>query len=260
MRTKNLLALSIASLLVLASCKKDDSHDDHDHNTTTPAPTEGSLKLKFDNRYGNAALVLNSTNYVNNNDTFKVSKFNYYVTNIKLTAVDNSVYTETESYHLIKADDVASLTFDLTKIPVKNYKSITFMIGVDSTRNVSGAQTGALDPAQGHFWTWNSGYIMAKLEGTSPQSNDINKKIMFHIGGFKGTNNVLKMVTLNFPTEAVVNGTKTSEVLFKADLQEWFAPNTISFATNSVIHMPGMMANNIAANYANMFSVVSVTN
>ena len=65
MKTKNLLALSIASLLVLASCKKDDSHDDHDHNTTTPAPTEGSLKLKFDNRYGNAALVLNSTNYVN---------------------------------------------------------------------------------------------------------------------------------------------------------------------------------------------------
>lgn len=261
MKPKSLLAFSIASLLILASCKKDESHDDHNQDTTpAPTATEGSLKIKFDNRVGNAVLVLNTTNYTNNNDTFNVTKFNYYVSNIKLTATDNSVYSETESYHLVKADDVASLTFDLKNIPVKNYKSITFMIGVDSTRNVSGAQTGALDPAQGHFWTWNSGYIMAKLEGTSPQSSDLNKKIMYHIGGFKGVNSVLKTVTLPFAIEAIVTSTKTPEVTIKANMQEWFAPTAISFSTTPVVHSAGAMAKLISDNYLDMFTVTQVVN
>jgi hypothetical protein len=48
---------------------------------------------------------------------------------------------------------------------------IRFLLGVDSARNVSGIQTGALDPARGMFWTWNSGYVMAKIEGSSPSAH-----------------------------------------------------------------------------------------
>ncbi len=261
MKIKNIVIYSFAVTLLLASCKKDKKTDDHSHDTTpAPTATEGSLKVKFDNRVGSAVLVLNTTNYTNNNDTFKVSKFNYYVSNIKLTATDNSVYTESESYHIVKADDVASLTFDLKNIPVKNYKSITFMIGVDSTRNVSGAQSGALDPAQGHFWTWSSGYIMAKLEGTSPQSSDLNKKIMYHIGGFKGVNSVLKTVTLLFTIDANVTTSKTPEVTIKANLLEWFSPSSITFSTTPVVHNAGSMAKMISDNYVDMFTVTQVIN
>jgi hypothetical protein len=59
-----------------------------------------------------------------------------------------------------------------------------FMIGVDSARNNSGAQTGALDPTNGMFWSWSTGYIMAKFEGTSAQSPAAANALKFHIGGF----------------------------------------------------------------------------
>jgi hypothetical protein len=239
----------------LNSCKKDKKTEEEPSQ-----PTNGKLKIAFNNMYGNSNLILNTTNYINNSDTFKVSMFNYYVSNVKLTATDNSVYNETESYHLIKADVANSLSFDLNEVPIKDYKSISFVIGVDSLRNVSGAQTGALDPANGHFWTWSSGYIMAKLEGTSPQSTDPAKKIMFHIGGYKGTYNALKIVNLNFPTNANVTSTKIPQVNFKTDLQTWFSPNLISFTNTPIVHMTGATSKQIADNYANMFSVTSVVN
>ncbi len=247
----------VLTFVFLNSCKKDKKTEDN--NQTEPATT-GNLKLKFNNNYGTAPLVLNSNNYINNTDTFKVSVFNYYISNIKLTADDNSVYSESESYHLVKAQNVSSLAFELTNIPIKNYKSIAFVIGVDSLRNVSGAQTGALDPINGHFWTWSSGYIMAKLEGTSPQSPDPDKKIIFHLGGFKGPYNVLKNVNLTFPNNAVVAENKTPEVTLKADLKEWFSPFSINFATLNSVQTVGATSKSIADNYAKMFSVVSVVN
>jgi hypothetical protein len=64
-------------------------------------------------------------------------------------------------YFLVDFSDTTTTTLKLTILPYL-YNRLSFVIGVDSARNVSGAQTGALDPANGMFWTWNTGYIMAK--------------------------------------------------------------------------------------------------
>ena len=53
-------------------------------------------------------------------------------------------------------------------LPEGDYTELQFLLGVDSLHNVSGAQTDDLDPAKDMFWTWNSGYVMAKMEGNSP--------------------------------------------------------------------------------------------
>ncbi len=251
---KTLKYLSIAALITAAisSCKKEDVTP-HDHH-------HGTLMLQFENKVGANPLVLNSTKYTNNTDTFTVSTFNYYISNVILTATDNTIYSETDSYHLVKADEAGSLHIILEDVPLKSYSSITFMIGVDSLKNVSGAQSGALDPSNGHFWSWNSGYIMAKLEGNSPQSTATGNKILFHVGGFMGANNAIKTVNLPLSTSANVSESISPEVFIKADLAEWFAPNAIKFATTNTIHMPGVPAKMIADNYANMFSVTKVVN
>lgn len=257
---KSFSILSLLSLItVISSCKKDPDETP----TPTPAATTGSIALHFENMVGDSALVLNTSTYVNANlDTFNVSKFNYYISNIKLTRSDLSVYTETESYHLLEADNAASLEFVLNNVPIGDYTSIQFTIGVDSARNVSGAQTGALDPANGMFWSWNSGYIMAKFEGTSPQSTAMGGMLMYHVGGFSGTNSVLKTVSPSFNSDvASVSATVTPEIHLKADLLEWFTtPSNISFATLGAIHMPGANAKSVADNYANMFSVEHIHN
>ncbi|MBK9581192.1 MAG: hypothetical protein IPO48_04510 [Saprospiraceae bacterium] len=79
---------------------------------------------------------------------------------------------------------------------------VELMFGVDSTRCSSGAQTGALDPAKGLFWSWSSGYIMVKAEGNAPTAAD--GSFAFHLGGFKGVNKVQTTKSYNFGSTALV--------------------------------------------------------
>ena len=111
---------------------------------------------------------------------------------------------EKNSFHLIDESVPESQSFSLS-VPEGNYSSLNFLLGVDSLHNVSGAQTGELDPAKDMFWTWNSGYVMAKLEGNSPSSALVNHKYEFHIGGFSGKYNVLKNIELHFPENKTIN-------------------------------------------------------
>lgn len=245
------------------SCKKDNI------KPSEPLPplnlindTNGYIVLNFKNVVGSQDLVLSTQNYVNQNlDTFKVDIYKYYITNIEFKTTDGFVYKETESYHLINQADASSHTFTINGVPKGNYSSVTFLIGVDKNRNTSGAQTGALDPANGMFWTWSSGYIMSKLEGTSPQSGDVSKKITYHIAGFSGVNNVLRSPTLTFTTSAVVSKTQHSKININCDVLEWFkSPNLISFSTVNNVTTVSPEAKQIADNYVDMFSITFIEN
>lgn len=252
--------------LTFTQCKKNSKEPEPEPLTpavTTPAVTGGTLQIEFEGAVGDSALVLSSQTYTNQaGNTFNVTLCKYYVSNIRLTKNDNSVWSEPNSYHLIDYSDPSSIILEIPNIPYGEYKALEFMIGVDSTRNVSGAQTGALDPARGMFWTWNSGYIMAKVEGTSPQSTATANKLTFHVGGFSGSNSVLKTVSPSFGSDvAKVTTSITPKIHLKCDILEWFqSPNTINFATLNTVHMPGSDAKKIGDNYADMFSVEHIHN
>ncbi len=248
MKSKIILLILVTTSLF--SCiKKDDP--------VPPSASLSSAKLTFENFVGTKPLVLNTEWYTNaNGDSFKVSTYKYYITNIKLTKADGSVYTETESYHLINEADASTKFFTMGNIPEGNYTSISFLIGVDSTRNTSGAQTGALDPINGMFWTWNSGYIMAKFEGTSPQSTASGKSIIYHVGGFSGATSVIRATTLSLPTALVVKAGLTPNIHIYGDVAEWFGfPNVIDFSQKPVLMTLGKDLVNLADNYQDMFKV-----
>lgn len=237
------LLISLAfSAATFSGCK-----DDKD---VQPAP--GTLEVEVDHVVGTSALVLNSGAYYTtpSGDQFKVSTFKYYLSNFRLRKADGTEYAVPNSYYLVDEADAATKAFTLTDVPAGDYNSLTFTIGVDSTRNVSGAQTGALDPQKNMFWSWNTGYIYTKLEGTSPQAP--NTGLVFHIGGFKAPNNTIRTVSpsLNGATIQVRNG-RTPAVHLKADVLKMFTgPTTVRFAqlyntmggANSVL-----VANNQAA-------------
>ena len=90
----------IATLLVgMMACKKDPKDPEPE---PTPAPTTGSLKVEFEPMVGDSELVFNTKWYNNaNNDSFTVSIFRYYITNIVLTKSDNSTYAVPNSYFKI---------------------------------------------------------------------------------------------------------------------------------------------------------------
>ncbi|WBO85286.1 MbnP family protein [Hymenobacter yonginensis] len=240
------LCLSLfAATTSLSSCDKDDD-----------VPSLGKMSLEFENVVGTSALQLNSATPYQTpaGDQFTVSTFRYYISNIKLKKADGTEFVQPESYYLIDEALPASKTFSIPNIPTGDYTGLTFTIGVDSARNVSGVQTGALAPGD-MFWSWNSGYIYTKLEGRSPQAS--NGAIVFHIGGFKSPNNTIRTVspTLNGATIQIRDG-RTPEVHLKANVLKMFSgPNTIRFATlSNSMGGPGsvLVANNQAAG---MFTV-----
>jgi hypothetical protein len=236
----------IAAIICLWGCKKKD-------DPVNPVTT-GNVTVKLDNRCGTDPLVLNTIWYTNaNGDSIKISKFNYFISNIKMVKEDGTVFAETESYHLVQGDKESSKTFTVSNVPFGTYKSMSFMIGVDSARNVSGAQTGDLDPTSGMFWDWNTGYVMAKMEAESPQATQTGMSVIYHLGGFGGDVNVLRTVSLQLPT-LIISKEKSPNLHMKADAMEWFkTPNLINVKDLSVL--AGKNAYFIADNYVDMFSL-----
>ncbi|PZF73046.1 MbnP family protein [Taibaiella soli] len=257
---RKMMLLSAAVLVLLSACHKKD--DPKPSNPTTPTNTTGTMGFSFANKVGNQPVVLHTGVYQNaNGDTYSINLYKYYISNIKLTSDNGTVFAEPNSYHLVNEELTSSKTFSISNVPSGNYTSVTFLIGVDSAANTSGANTGALDPQNGMYWAWNSGYIMAKLEGTSPQSTAPNNAITFHMGGFAGKNNVLKTVTLQLPTAATVSAAKTPVINLNSDAAQWFGtPNVINFAQLNTVTDAGLDAASISQNYKNMFSIDHVDN
>jgi hypothetical protein len=226
---------------------------------TIPIPHKScAVKISFINTIKGTALVLDSMEYTNPfNETYAVSRLKYYISNITLNSSQKH-YAETDSYHLIDAADSSSLHFNFNAA-ANTYNSISFMVGVDSIKNVSGAQSGALDPANGMFWTWNSGYIMFKLEGRSPASTIFNQRIEYHIGGFDGANNVVRVITIPLPSSLKLDAGKNSEIIIAADLDQlWHGSNELKIAETPATMSPGFLSKKIADNYNRMFSVKEI--
>jgi len=253
------LILSVVSFL---SCKKDKKEPEPE---PTPVPMMGPLQIHFNPMVDAAPLVL-GTKIVNpKGDTMTINVFKYFISNIVLTKEDNSTYVVPESYHMIDNSILAQQTISLTNIPTDSYKSVKFMIGVDSARNKSGAQTGALDPAglaSGMFWSWNSGYIMFKIEGTAPKSGDLAKALTYHMGGFYGPNKTQRDFDLSFGTgRAMVAHDKNPKITLHANINEFFKnPTLIDVVTQYYCMTGGTTAKLFADNYADMISFSSISN
>lgn len=219
----------------------------------TGAPGK-KISIVFHNRAGKQDLVLNDSVKIITGETITVERFRYYVSNFSVKNDKGETTRLAAQYFLIDQEDPNTQTISLT-IPSGAVTQLSFLLGVDSIRNVSGIQTGALDPVKGMFWTWNSGYVMAKLEGTSSVVNAAGNRFTFHVGGFKTGMNVLKQIDLALPASA----NEINEIHINADINHWFKGATeLKIAETPVCHSPGALAMRIADNYSSMFSINSI--
>ena len=189
---------------------------------------------------------LSSTDYINNNgDTLRISRVRIYISNIELKSETGETLTAADSYHLIDLEKPASLNIKL-KSDIKDLSQIRFSIGVDSAACVSGAMSGDLDPIYGMYWAWNSGYINAKIEGTSNQCKTHNNRFEFHIGGYLSPYQTIQPVQLE--TKA-----KNGRITIDMDLNEWF--QDIDLGEENSILIPGEKAVQMSKRYKKMFSI-----
>lgn len=218
---------------------------------------KGVLKVKFHNEVDGEPLVLDKDYTSPNGETFSVTMFDYYISNIVLTKNDNSVVVINEQYQIIRQSDEITRTITLSDIPVGSYKAMKLLLGVDSLRNTSGAQTGGLDVgyASDMYWTWSQGYIFMKLEGSSPASSTPEQHIAYHMGGAHGPYKTQREFLFNFENNPVnISTAKTPTVILSTNVNEVFkTPLTISFSEHPVVLTAGTKeARMIADNYSDM--------
>lgn len=245
----NSTAIAVTILcLTFTACKKD--------NNTTPVSqpevTTGDFKLEFEHIWLTPAteFALN-TAFIHpvTGDTLTFSTFKYYVSNIRLKKTDGTWWSDKESYFLIDASVPNSNVLNLKNVPSGSYTQMEYTLGVDSLRNVSGAQTGALSLDNGMFWSWNSGYIMLKAEGTTP--NAASGSFAFHLGGFQGANNIVTTRSTDFSGATLEINPKASPQVHMVANPALLWNHGVSCKSVSSIMMPGPDAKVMAGLFYN---------
>lgn len=239
-------------LLAVSACKKDKIEP-------TPGTTASDVvTLKIAHQWDQLPFVLN-TDLVNpfTGDSLNFAAFKYYVSNIRLKKENGSWWSQPDSYFLLDLSNGTTSSIQLEGVPHGEYTEIAYTLGVDSTRNVSGAQGGALSPAHGMFWSWNSGYIMLKAEGTSPNAS-MGGSFAFHLGGFSGPNSVVTKKSHVFSGNSLsVTGNGNCRVQLSATVETlWQTVGSVS--VNSMIHMPGSGAKTMGDDFYGSFTFESI--
>ena len=214
-----------------------------------PPKKKGRLIIHFLNT-ANAKKIGKDSVYKNAfGEEYTVSKLKYYISNISLNN-----FKEKESYHLI--DAFAGDSFSIA-LPLGRYDNLKFLVGVDSIKNCSGAQSGALDPLNDMFWAWNSGYVIFKLEATSASSAADLHRIEQHIGGYKGQYKTMREINFSLAANSVtINLNHHEDITVQLNLDKyWQGVNEIKITTLPVLATMGVQAKKAADNFPGMFSL-----
>jgi hypothetical protein len=221
---------------------------------TEPASAQnnqGMLSIDFKWQANKKPIVLQDSSYTNPfGETYSIKRLNFYCSHL---SADQQTLGET--YWLLKAEEENSLTFPL---PTGHYKYISFVLGVDSLDNCSGAQSGPLDPMNDMFWTWNSGYVFFKFEGQSAASTADLQRIEYHIGGYKAGQQVARLIRLRLPDNEMIKIKQGQTTLLQITLDLdyfWKAAEEIRISQAATCMQPGPLAQKIASNFTALFSL-----
>lgn len=205
--------------------------------------SQKSNSIFFDSKINNEKLELGKTYFSSIlKDSLRVDLLKFYVSNIKLLKSE-TIVASIDGYYLIDMQNKKSISFSSNeKI---DFDSISFEIGVDSATHELGAMDGDLDPTKGMYWTWQSGYIFFKMEGSMNLLKSNKGLFTYHIGGYNQMFPTIKKLT--FPTRP----TKDIHILLDIDrfLEKWncvLVPEIMS---------PSAKASEFSNLYKNLFSI-----
>ncbi len=199
--------------------------------------------IKFNPSFGESKLVMDSTYQLNTTDSIQITALRFYISGIELLEKNKTVWKDAVQFHLIDAFNEKTL---LVNIPSNiSYTKLKFNLGIDSTTNVSGALGGDLDPTKGMYWTWQSGYINFKLEGTSNICKTRHNEFQFHLGGYQYPNNNLQTV--------FIDAVSKQNIEVGVDIQKII--NQINLTQQHHIMSPGQEAMDFSEKVINSLSI-----
>jgi len=259
--------LSILAVSILVSCN---SNDD-----SIVTNEKGNVQLFFDHTFNGDKLLLNTSFYTNsNNESLQISRFSYIISNIRLINDKGEIFTypKNESYFIID-NGANQLTIDLENVPAANYTSITFGIGVDQEKYLTGEndQQEFWDLAAQHemTWAWITGYKFINMEGVF-RSNEVEGTPNFsvHVGSHGTALDNYKEITLSLPNTARVRENMKPSIHFLVDANKILdginkiklSENLNPAGTTASIMVNANLSPKIHQNATEMFTVDHVHN
>ncbi len=146
-------------VLLITACKKDS-----DSPEPAPVVNEPTVTLSF--AVDNQALLFDSILYTNAaGNNYSVTRLQFYLSAFEFENTDGT-FTKFDSVIYVDALINKSPAFSVPKLPFGNYKSLKFLIGLDSATNIVNGLPNTIDNFN---MVWPSfmggGYHFMKLEG-----------------------------------------------------------------------------------------------
>jgi hypothetical protein len=205
-----------------------------------------SVQFSVSTTFGATPLdLVDSAFTTNDSKHLKITEVKFYLSKIQLLRNGKIVLEEKNGFHLVDAGQTNPFIIVVNNTQNISFDQVQFNLGIDSTTNVSGAMGGDLDPTKGMYWTWQSGYINFKLEGTSPLCTTRNNEFQFHLGGYQKPNYCLQ--PLSFPIK------NSSKIDLNLDVQKILEQVDLS-KTNHIMS-PSAEAVLISKVVANAFTI-----
>ena len=202
------------------------------------------VKLKITPLFNNQSITENTWFVSSQKDSIQFTKLKFYFTDFQVKSIKGEINTIDHSNYLIDIFQPETLEIQLSTVSFSNGDELSFNLGVSSDMNTTGAHSGALDPSNGMFWSWQSGYINFKIEGISPSSKTRQNKFQFHIGGYQSPYNTLRRLTF------ILNKQTTQ---LNLNLEGFFERTKL--AVDNQIMVPGEKANELATEFFNTMTI-----
>jgi hypothetical protein len=202
------------------------------------------VKLKITPLFNKQSITKNTWYVSSQKDSIQFTKLKFYLTDFQVKSIKGEINTIDHSNYLIDIFKPETLEILLNTGSFNNGDKLSFNLGVSSVINTTGAHSGALDPSNGMFWSWQSGYINFKIEGISPSSKTRQNKFQFHIGGYQSPYNTIRRF------DFVLNK-HTTELNLK--LEKFF--EGAKLAVDNQVMIPGEKASKLATVFFNTLSI-----
>ncbi len=183
-------------------------------------------QLRIIPSWDNKALELEQVYLTENKEYISFSTLKMYFSDFRFREKLSGGITEIDTLIFYDLADSSTHTF-FKNLEISNYDDVSFTLGLDSSKNVSGELENAYDPLLGMYWAWNTGYVNLKLVGKSNLILTKTHDFEFHLGGYR------------FPLATAQNiKVDLNDQYIYFDLQKLFS-ESINLSKNHHIMLPG---------------------
>lgn len=197
-----------------------------------PALAQKNIEFRLLHTWGNAPVSTHAS---------PVQKAMFYVHDFSISQSGKTLYHQPQP-QLFNAFTDSPFTQKLLLVDTSALY-IKFTIGLPDTVLQSGIGEGVLDPLNGMFWTWQTGYVFVKCEAVFNQ-----QKYSYHIGGMSPLPDARKTFTSKITLPA-----GAQQIQWLVNWQQFIVPK-MNRQLPLTCHTPGALALLLANNFVQAHS------